>query len=65
MSSWLQLYLLLQEENVCVSVAVWHAGACLALIVIWLKEDWSGRQISCWDYCRLLQVLLKTSGNPL
>lgn len=61
---WPQLYLLLWEENICVSVAIWQAGACLALVVIWLKEDWSGCQINLLGLLPLPSSVTKTKQKP-
>lgn len=59
-----QLYLLLRQENVCVSLPVWQAGACLALVVIWLKEDWSGWQISLLGLLPLPSGVTKNKQKP-
>ena len=47
-SCWLPPSLLRREENVCVRMAVWQAGARRALAVTWLGKGWSGRRRILW-----------------
>lgn len=51
-------------RDTCVRAAVRRAGAHLALGVIWLKEDWSGCQISLLGLLLLVSSVTKTQQKP-